>query len=55
MSDEKENGPSPSAVAGADAIRQYIEAKTAKDERLVDLLHKALGARYGVKPDDEED
>ena len=55
MSDnENRPPPSPAGAAGAAAIREYIEAKTARDERLVDLLHRALAKRYGVNPKTEE-
>jgi len=50
MSDENDNdraGPSPSAVAGADAVRMYVERKAAEQAQLVDLLHKALACRFG--------
>ena len=50
---ENENGPPPGAGA-ADAIRQYMEAKTEKDARLVDVLHRALAARFDVKPNNKE-
>lgn len=55
MSDENENGPSPSAVAGAAAIKNYVEARAAEQAQLVDLLHKALAARFGEPVKTKED
>jgi len=52
---ENENGPGPPGVGAADAIRQYMDTKAKSQERLVDLLHRALGQRYGIKPDNEEE
>ena len=48
-------GPSPSAVAGADAVRIYVEAKAAEQAQLVDLLHKALACRFGEPVKTKED
>jgi len=57
MSDEHENGPppSPAAAIGGSVADQYMQAKFERDRPFAELLHRALSARYGLKPDNEED